>query len=256
MKVKNLFIFTAFLVFFLYLGLALSLFYFWDLSTFWQELRNPRTLFALKLSLFSATVVTLAGILGGLPAAYALSRYSFPGKALVDLFLELPLVVSPAALGAMILVFFHQPVGQFLVQKGFNPVFTLGGVLLAQGVTCLGLAVRLLKAVIDEIPIRYEEMARTLGLSPGRTFWKVVLPLSRGGILSAAILTWAKALGEFGGTITVAGTMPFRTETLPIAIFMRLSVADLSGAVTLIILLLALGLGGLVVVRVGIGKRS
>jgi len=256
LKARHLFFLAAVLIFALYASLGLSLFYFLDPSLFLKVLKSPRTLYALKLSLFSATVVTLVCLVLGLPAAYALSRYRFPGKTLMDILLELPLLVSPAALGAMILIFFNQPLGQFLTHKGFKVVFSVGGVLVAQLVTCAGLAVRLLKAVIDEIPPRYEEVARTLGFGPGLTFLKVVLPLSRRGILSAAVLTWAKALGEFGATITVAGTMPFRTETLPIAIFMKLSVADLKGAVVLILILLFWGLAGLFLVRWFMGERK
>jgi molybdate transport system permease protein len=102
---------------------------------------------------------------------------------------------------------------------------------------------------MDEIPVRYEAVARTLGASPGKAFLTITLPLSRRGIYAASILSWAKALGEFGATITIAGSMAMKTETLPIAIFMRLSSAEIEGTVVLILILVSIGLSILYVVR-------
>jgi len=225
-----------------YLGLILSLLYFFEGSRFWETLFSPRTLFNLRLSLVCATLASGLSVLLGLPAAYALSRFDFRGKQILDTLLELPLIVSPAALGAMLLIFFNQPLGAWIEARGVRFVFTVEGIVLAQFAATAGLAVRLLKAALDEIPRRYEDVARTLGATPLRAFLTVTLPLSRKGLLSAFVLTWAKALGEFGATITLAGSMPLRTETLPIAIFMRLSTADLVGTATLTLILVALGL--------------
>ena len=102
---------------------------------------------------------------------------------------------------------------------------------------------------MDEIPPRYEEVARTLGASPARAFFTVTLPLSKKGIVAASILTWAKALGEFGATITIAGSMAMKTETIPIAIFMRLASADIEGTVVLVFILIGIGLSVLYGVR-------
>jgi molybdate transport system permease protein len=103
---------------------------------------------------------------------------------------------------------------------------------------------------MDEIPVRYEAVARTLGASPSKAFLTITLPLSRRGIIAASILSWAKALGEFGATITIAGSMAMKTETLPIAIFMRLASAEIEGTVVLILILVFIGLSILYVVRV------
>jgi molybdate transport system permease protein len=184
-----------------------------------------------------------------LPAAFALSRYDFPGKRAVDTMLELPMIVSPAALGAMLLIFFNNPLGLWIQDHGAQFVFTFYGIVLAQFVTICGVSTRLVKAAMDEIPARYEAVARTLGASPGKAFLTITLPLSRRGIIAASILSWAKALGEFGATITIAGSMAMKTETLPIAIFMRLSSAEIEGTVILILILVSIGLGILYVVR-------
>jgi molybdate transport system permease protein len=128
-------------------------------------------------------------------------------------------------------------------------VFTFAGIILAQFVTILGVAVRILKATFDEVPPELETVARTLGASPIHAFFTVTLPLARRGLVAAFILVWAKAVGEFGATLMVAGTMAMRTETLPIAIFMRLANADIKGTVALILLLVVMGLSALFVAQ-------
>jgi molybdate transport system permease protein len=179
------------------------------------------------------------------PAAYALSRYRFRGRELVDAILEFPLIVSPAALGAIVLIFFSNPLGEWIQAHLVQFVFAVAGVVLAQFMTVLGVAVRFMKTAFDQVPTHHETVARTLGASPSRAFFTIGLPLARRGLLASGALAWAKALGEFGATITVAGTMAMRTETLPVAIFMRLSTADITGTVALILVLLTIGLAAL-----------
>lgn len=256
MSLKRVTISFAVSVFLAYAGLILSLFYFFQGPRFMETLFSERTFFSIRLSLITATIVTLVSVLIALPAAYALSRYRFFGRQFIDTLLELPMIVSPVALGAMLLIFFNTPAGQLIQDRGTHFVFTVYGILLAQLVTTAGIAIRLIKAVLDEIPQRYEEMAWVLGLSPSKTFFTVVLPLSKKGIIASAVLTWAKALGEFGATITVAGSMAMKTETLPIAIFMRLSNADIEGTAVLVLILIGIGLGILYGVRLFADNRS
>ncbi len=242
MSFKRLTIATAVSVFLVYGGLILSLFYFYQGTLFAETLFSERTLFSLRLSLMTATIATLASLVFAIPAAYALSRYRFFGSEVIDTLLELPMIVSPVALGAMLLIFFNTPAGQLIQDRGIQFVFTVYGIVLAQFITTVGIAIRLIKAVLDEIPRRYEESAWVLGKSPLETFLLVVLPLSKKGILSSAVLTWAKALGEFGATITIAGSMAMKTETLPIAIYMRLAGADIEGTAVLVLILIGIGL--------------
>jgi len=223
---------------------------------FLETLLSKRTLFSLRLSLVVATSATVLSVFFALPAAYALSRYKFFGRQIIDTILELPMIVSPVALGALVLIFFNTPVGSFLQQKGIQVVFTVYGILLAQFITTVGIATRLIKAAMDEIPIRYEEAAKTLGASPLKAFLTVTLPLSKQGIIASSILTWAKALGEFGATITVAGSMAMKTETLPVAIYMRLANADIEGTAVLVLILIGIGLGLLYGVRMFTRKQS
>jgi len=256
MSFKRIAISFGFLIFFLYVGLVLSLFYFYEGPLFLETLFSKRTLFSLRLSLIVATSATVLSVFFALPAAYALSRYKFFGRQVIDTILELPMIVSPVALGALILIFFNTPAGNFLQQKCIQVVFTVYGILVAQFITTVGIATRLIKAAMDEIPIRYEDAAKTLGASPLKAFLTVTLPLSRQGIIASSILTWAKALGEFGATITVAGSMAMKTETLPVAIFMRLANADIEGTAVLVLILIGIGLGVLYGVRIFTRKQS
>lgn len=246
---------SAFSVFALYAGLLLSLLYFWDGAQAAKTLLSERTFFSVKLSVAAASAATTLSLLFAVPAAYALSRFAFPGRQLVDTMLELPMIVSPAALGAMLLIFFNNPAGAWIQERQAQFVFTAAGIVLAQFVTIVGVCTRLVKAAMDEIPASYEDAARTLGASPLDAFCSVTLPLSKNGIMAAVALTWAKAVGEFGATITIGGSMAMRTETLPVAIFMKLATADIEGTVALILLLTSIGLTLLFTVRL-LSNRS
>jgi molybdate transport system permease protein len=233
----------------LYGALLASLAWFLEPAALGALLTSRRVWFSLRLSLGAATLATALALLLALPAAYALSRHRFRGQGAVETVLEFPLIVSPAALGAALLIFFANPLGAWLQENTIHVVFTLAGVVLAQFVTILGVAVRMLKVAFDEVPHELETVARSLGAGPGHVFRTVTLPLARRGLVASLVLVWAKALGEFGATLMVAGSMAMRTETLPIAIFMRLSTADIEGTVALILLLVCLGLGALYLAR-------
>ena len=240
---------AALLLFFFYILLILSLLNFFEGRNFLKFLLSPDILFSIRLSLVAATLATLAAIAMALPAAYALSRLNFPGKKIVDTFLELPMIMSPVALGAALLIFFNTRAGTVIQEKGILFVFEFPGIVLAQFATIAGLAARLMKTALDEISPRYEAVARSLGSSAWGAFWKVTFPLSFRGLLSAIILCWAKAVGEFGATVTLAGTMSFKTETMPTAIFMALASADIQKTIILILILVGIGLTALYVVR-------
>ncbi|MCX8118225.1 MAG: ABC transporter permease [Desulfobacterota bacterium] len=236
-------------IFSFYLALLVSLVFSVTPKGVLDSLLQPSTLFSIRLSLIAATVATLLAIGVGLPSAYALSRFQFRGKQIVDTFLEIPIIMSPIALGASLLIFLNTPLGEFLQSKGISFVFEFPGILLAQFATIAGLATRLMKASLDEISPRYEAVARSLGSSPWEAFYRITLPLSFRGLLAATILSWAKAVGEFGATVTVAGAMPLKTETMPIAIYTALATANTEKTILLILILVSLGLLALFAVR-------
>jgi molybdate transport system permease protein len=254
MNLKRTTIAAALTVLALYAGLILSLAWFLDGAALGETLFSARTLFAVRLSLVAATVASVLALALAIPAAYALSRYRFAGRELVDTILEFPIIVSPAALGAMLLIFFNNPVGEWIQENLLSFVFSFAGIVLAQFVTVLGIAVRMLKTAFDEVPTELETVARTLGATPRHAFVTVTLPLARRGLIAAFILAWAKALGEFGATIMVAGTMAMKTETLPVAIFLRLASADIQGTVALILVLVCIGLTALFIARRLLGR--
>ncbi len=242
-------IIAAIALFLFYALLILSLLTFLEGPRFLEVLTAPDTLFSIRLSVVTATLAMLLAVAIGLPSAYALSRFQFPGKKMVDTLLELPLIMSPVALGAALLVFFNTPFGNLIQERGVLFVFEFPGIVLAQFATIAGLATRLMKTALDEISPRYEAVARSLGSSAWEAFRKITLPLAFRGILSAMILCWAKAVGEFGATVMLAGTMAFKTETMPIAIFMSLAAADIPKTIILILILAGIGLTALYAVR-------
>ncbi|MFQ6135894.1 MAG: ABC transporter permease [Candidatus Hydrothermarchaeales archaeon] len=237
-----------------FLGITLSLAWYTDIRTFFKLLFSDEILFAIKLSIVTATAATIASVVVAVPAAYAISRTEFPGKDIVDTVLDLPIVISPIALGAALLVFFNTPIGKIVELKFTGFVFEVPGIVLAQFTVVSALAIRLMKSTFDGIGTRYEDVARTLGCSKWEAFFKVTLPLSKNGLIAASILTWARAIGEFGATVTLAGAMKMKTETLPIAIFLKLAKVDVEGAVAIIFVLIAIALIALLFIRKITGK--
>lgn len=249
MTFKRLTIAIALSVLALYLVLVGSLVSFLDSGRLAKALSSERVLFSVSLSVKAAIIATILAIIVAIPAAYALSRYSFRGKALVDTLLELPLIVTPVAMGAMLLIFFNTRLGEGIQNNVWQFVFEFSGIVLAQFLTTVGLAIRTIRSTFDEISPRYEAVACTLGATPAQALMTITLPMARKGILAAMIITFAKCIGEFGATIMVAGAMPMKSETMPISIFMRLGSADIEGMAMMILILLAVGLSVLLILK-------
>jgi molybdate transport system permease protein len=201
---------------------------------------SDETKFAVFLSVSTATCSTLIALIICIPAAYALSRLEFRGKTIIEGFLDIPLAVPPIALGVMLLVFFaRNPLGLFINENVIRFVFEVPGIILAQFAVISVLTTKILKESFDGISSRYEKIARTFGYTELESFLYVTLPAAKRGILAAALLSWARALGEFGATVMLAGATRFKTETLSIAIYLNLAAADLGsvGALSCILLL-------------------
>jgi molybdate transport system permease protein len=214
-----------------------------------EQLSSPDILFAVKLSVGTATVSALLALAVALPSAYLLSRWHFPGKRLLDTFLDLPMVLTPIALGTLILMALNTGPGMVLEQLGLTIPYTLLGVIAAQFTVVVAMAVRMLKASFDEVSPRYEQVARTLGCSAMGAFFRVSLPMVRSGLVAAFVLTWARAIGEFGATVMVAGTARGKTATLPTSIYLAMASADLGRAVVLISLLMIVSFFVLLILR-------
>jgi len=238
-----------------FIGIIVSMLAYTRWDAFVSALFSEEILFAIRLSVTTATIAAIISILIAVPVAYAISRASFPGKDIVDSLLDLPIVISPIALGAALLVFFNTPLGAGIDDHIIKFVFAVPGIVLAQITVISALAIRLLKSTFDSIDPRYEQVARTLGCSKPEAFFRVTLPLARDGLIASGILTWARALGEFGATVTLAGATAFKTETLPTAIFLSLASADVEKAIAVIFVLIIIAIAALLVIRKIIGRR-
>lgn len=177
--------------------------------------------FPLLLSLRVATVATILALAGGLLAAWVLARRDFRGKSLLDALTTLPLVMPPTVLGYYLLVALGQqsPLGRFLHSVGWPLVFTWRGAVIAASVASFPLLVQAARAGFEGVDPRLEDMARTLGRSEISIFRTVTLPLAWRSILAGTVLAFARALGEFGVTLMVAGNIPHHTQTMAIAIY-------------------------------------
>jgi molybdate transport system permease protein len=177
---------------------------------------------AVRLSLLVASVATLVSLPIGIAVAYVLARKAFWGKTLVNGLVHLPLIMPPVVTGYLLLLSFGRrgPAGAFLEQTfGLVFAFRWTGAALACGVMAFPLMVRAIRLSVEAIDGRLESASRTLGASPAWVFLTVTLPLAMPGIVAGAVLAFAKAMGEFGATITFVSNIPGETQTLPSAIY-------------------------------------
>lgn len=198
-------------------------------------------LFAVQLTAITTTITTALAVAIGIPASYALSRYKFPLHSLIDTIIDLPIVLPPLVAGIALLVFFQTSIGQWIEAHIMPFAFTVQGVVLAQFVPAASFAVRALKAAFDSVDPRMEQVARTLGCNERQAFFRVTLPLARNGLVAGAVMTWARAAGEFGPIIMFCGATRFKTEVLSIAIFLNMSTGkvEMALSVTLILVIMA-----------------
>jgi molybdate transport system permease protein len=169
----------------------------------------------------AALAATLLMLVPGIAIAWLLARRRFPGKAVVETLVSLPLVMPPVATGLLLLWLLGRrgPIGAWLATFGIELVFTPAAVVLAMAIMGMPLLVRTARAGFEQVTKRYEQIAETLGAGPWRVFLTVTLPLASRNILAGALLGFSRALGEFGATIVVAGSIPGRTRTLAVGIY-------------------------------------
>jgi len=184
-----------------------------------------------------SAVSTIVILPFGLAVAWALARFTWPGKSIVETFISLPLVMPPVATGLILLKIFGRrgPVGSFLHDTlNLDVVFTWRGVLIALGVMSFPLLVRSARVAFEEVSPRLEQIARTLGANDPRVFVSITVPLALRGILGGMILSFARALGEFGATIMIAGNIPGQTSTLSLSIYQSVQLGHDSDAFRLL----------------------
>jgi molybdate transport system permease protein len=204
---------------------------------------SPDTASALLLSIRVAVLATLLNAVVGIPLAYLLARRRFRGRALVDLLTTLPLVLPPTVTGYYLIVLFGRRGwlgGPIYQATGWSLAFTWYAAVVAATVMALPLLVRPAKAAFESVDRDLERAAYTLGRSELRTALEVTLPLARNGILAGLVLGFARALGEFGATLMLAGNIPGKTTTVPLAIYTAVQIGEDTTALLLVGILTAL----------------
>jgi molybdate transport system permease protein len=207
------------------------------------DLGQPDSLLALRLSLIASFSATGLGLLFGVPLAWVLARYAFPGRTLLRALVTLPMVLPPVVGGVALLLAFGRRglLGPALAAFGVHLPFTTAGAVLAETLVAMPFLVITVEAGLRSLDSRYEEAARTLGAGRWYLFRRVTLPLLAPSLFAGAVLCWARALGEFGATITFAGNFPGTTQTLPLAVYQQLETRP-EAAIMLSLVLLAVSL--------------
>jgi molybdate transport system permease protein len=216
-----------------------------------QAITAPETLTALGLSLFCSLTATFAALVLGIPLALILARTTGTARGVLRAVTTLPMVLPPVVGGVALLLAFGRRglVGSLLYQAfGIQIPFTTTAAVMAETFVAMPFLVIAVEAGLRSIDPRYEEAARTLGANSWTVLSQVTLPLIRPAIVSGAVLCWARALGEFGATITFAGNFPGRTQTVPLAVYIALETRP-DGAIALSLILLAISLAILIGLR-------
>jgi molybdate transport system permease protein len=221
-----------------------------------QALRSREIRYAIQLSLISCSLTAILSLWVGVPLGYLLSRFTFPGKQLVDALLDIPIVLPPLVIGLSLLILFQTPPLR-AVERVIPITYAVPSVILAQFAVACAFAVRTMRVTFDQITPRREQVALTLGCSRSQAFWWVVLPEARRGVVTAGTLAWARALGEFGPVLVFSGATRLRTEVLPTTVFLELSVGNLNAAVAVSLLMVGVAMVVLLIVRVyGVGRTA
>jgi molybdate transport system permease protein len=215
-----------------------------------DDLSGPAVRSALRLSLVCSLSATALSILFGVPIAWVLARTEFPGKAFVRALATLPLVLPPVVGGIALLAALGRRglVGQYLYRWfDLQLPFTTRGAIIAETFVAMPFLVLTLDGALRSVDTRYEQAAATLGAGKWTVLWRVTLPMVFPSLVAGAVLTWARALGEFGATITFAGNFRGRTQTMPLAVYLARE-TDPGAAIALSLVLLAISLAVLTIV--------
>ena len=220
-------------------------------SDAWTQLSSGPALQALRLSLITSLCATAFGLVIGVPLAWVQARVSYPGKRIVRALTTLPMVLPPVVGGLALLLAFGRRglVGPALSHAGIQLPFSTAGAVLAEAFVAMPFLVVTVEAALRSSDQRLEEAARTLGAKRWAVLWHVTLPTVRASLAAGAILCWARALGEFGATITFAGSLQGKTQTLPLFVYATLEGTNPNGAIILSLLLLVVSLFILIALR-------
>jgi sulfate/thiosulfate transport system permease protein len=199
---------------------------------FWDALVAPAALSSLKLSLATSSVATICNVIFGLIGAYVMSRYDFRGSSALMIIISLPTAIPTAVAGFALLNMWGKNglLGQYLERTDYQIMFTTSAIILANIFVTFPLAFGVIKPSLDNLDTTYEDAAETMGASRWQTFRFVVLPSLRGAIITGALLTFARSIGEFGSTIMVSGNLAMKTQTAPLYIYSKFNEGDIESA--------------------------
>jgi sulfate/thiosulfate transport system permease protein len=232
----------------LYLGLIVLIplaCTFWKTSAltwgqFWHTVTAPRVLASYRLSFGASLLAAFINLFFGLLVAWVLVRYRFRGKRFLDALVDLPFAL-PTAVAGIALTAIYAPngwIGQWLAPLGLQVAYTRLGVLVALTFIGLPFIVRTVQPVLEDLDPGFEESAASLGATRWQTFWRVILPMLRPSLLTGFTLAFARALGEYGSVVFIAGNMPMKTEITPLLIITRLEEFDYPGATAIAVVML------------------
>ena len=211
-----------------------------------------------RFTVLMALVATILVLPPAIAIGWVLARRTFPGKTLLETTVSLPLVLPPVATGLLLLWLFgrRSPVGQALDSAGIEVIFTWKAVVISMMVISFPLVARSVRAGIEQVDRRYEQIASTLGAGPFRILSTITLPLASRGIAAGAVLGFSRALGEFGATIMVAGAIPGRTRTLAVGIYTLVETGREEAAWSLVLISAVLAFGAIYASNRLIGQRG
>ncbi|VFP78705.1 Sulfate/thiosulfate ABC transporter permease protein CysU [Candidatus Erwinia haradaeae] len=230
------------------------------LVEYWDVISNPQVLTAYKVTFISAGLASIFNACFGMLMAWILTRYNFPGRNLLDVFVDLPFALPTAVAGLILTELFsvHGWYGNLLSCFGIKVSYTWLGISIAMAFTSLPFVIRTVQPVLEELGPEYEEAAETLGSSPKKSFYRVVLPELGPALLAGTVLSFTRSLGEFGAVIFISGNIAWKTEVTSLMIFVRLQEYDYpaSSAIASVILVTSLFLLALTnVLQNRLGKR-
>jgi sulfate/thiosulfate transport system permease protein len=209
-------------------------------GAFWATVLSPRALASYRLSLGASLLSALLNALFGLLVTWVLVRYHFPGKRLLDGLVDLPFALPTAVAGIALTTLYASNgwIGRYLDLLGIKAAYAPLGIVIALTFIGLPFVVRTLEPVLHSLDAAIEEAAASLGASRWQTFWRVIFPELRAALVTGFTLAFARALGEYGSVIFIAGNMPMRTEITPLLIMIKLEQFDYAGATAIALLLL------------------
>ncbi|MSU78841.1 MAG: ABC transporter permease subunit [Gemmataceae bacterium] len=214
-----------------------------------SALGSPEINYAIKLSLISCSITAILSVWVGVPLGYLLARKDFWGKTLLDTLLDIPIVLPPLVIGLSLLILMQTPPGRWFQANVMTVTFAVPSVILAQFAVAAAFAVRTMRVTFEQISPRTEQVAMTLGCTRAQAFFRIVLPEARRGLLTAATLSWARSLGEFGPILIFSGATRLRTEVLPTTVFLELSVGKIEAAIAVSLLMIVVAVVVLVLTR-------